>query len=185
MSTRSNLCFEMPDKKIKSIYVHSDGYPYGVGKILIDHYNDYAKAESLFHHGDASYLDSTIDECSFYSRDWDRDAKENQARIARDEWIYMRGMDGDVFIEYIYLFKNNRWHVSEMTSVKTPKGYQDTQFYFKKFELLEHNKQYIKYRDKHEKHAEVKMVSQIGNMLKKQFKTDNIVNQVGKMKKSN
>jgi hypothetical protein len=72
-----------------------------------------------------------------------------------------------------------------MTSVKTPKGYQDTQFYFKKFELLEHNKQYIKYRDKHEKHAEVKMVSQIGNMLKKQFKTDNIVIQGGKMKKSN
>jgi len=44
MSTRSNIAIELPDEnpvvnskggKIKSIYVHCDGYPYGIGKILI------------------------------------------------------------------------------------------------------------------------------------------------------
>ena len=32
MSTRSNIAIEDPKtKKVKVIYVHSDGYPYGVG----------------------------------------------------------------------------------------------------------------------------------------------------------
>ena len=39
MSTRSNIAIEDPKtKKVKVIYVHSDGYPYGVGKCLVDHY---------------------------------------------------------------------------------------------------------------------------------------------------
>ena len=40
MSTRSNIAIEDPKtKKVKVIYVHSDGYPYGVGKCLVDNYN--------------------------------------------------------------------------------------------------------------------------------------------------
>ena len=44
MSTRSNIAIELPKDKdgnnrVKVIYVHSDGYPYGVGKILVDNYN--------------------------------------------------------------------------------------------------------------------------------------------------
>ena len=41
MSTRSNIAIEDPKtKKVKVIYVHSDGYPYGVGKCLVDNYNN-------------------------------------------------------------------------------------------------------------------------------------------------
>jgi translation elongation factor EF-Tu-like GTPase len=48
------------------------------------------------------------------------------------------------------------------------------------------NKEYIKYKDKHEKHAEVKMISQIGELLKsKGFDGDNISIQGGSAKKSN
>ena len=79
MSTRSNIAIEDPKtKKVKVIYVHSDGYPYGVGKCLVDNYNKRDVAKLLFEHGDASYLGDTIDECSFYSRDWDRE--EEKAR---------------------------------------------------------------------------------------------------------
>ena len=39
-------------------------------------------------------------------------------------------------------------------------------FYYSEFESVKDNKEYIKYKDKHEKHAEVKMISQIGNLLK-------------------
>ena len=97
MSTRSNIAIELPKDKdgnnrVKVIYVHSDGYPYGVGKILVDNYNTRGLAELLFEHGDASQLGDTIDECSFYGRDLDR--KEDPAKIHRDEWMYMYNMKG-------------------------------------------------------------------------------------------
>jgi len=185
MSTRSNIAIEDPKtKKVKVIYVHSDGYPYGVGKCLVDNYNNRQLASLLFEHGDASYLGDTIEECSFYSRDWNRD--EDKAREYRDEWMYMFDMRGDIHIEYIYLFKDNRWHVSTGKYVKTKDGYDSGSSYFTKFEPVSLNKEYIKYKDKHEKHAEVKMISQIGNLLSKAgFDQDNVEIQGGKAKKSN
>jgi len=169
---------------VKVIYVHSDGYPYGVGKCLVDNYNNRQLAAELFKHGDASYLGDTIDECSFYGRDWKR--KEDPARTYRDEWMFMSHIGGDVFIEYIYIFKDNRWHVSELKTADTKNGYENYVGYHTKFEPVIMNKEYIKYKDKHEKHAEVKMVSQIGELLKsKGFDGDNITIQGGKAKKSN
>ena len=183
MSTRSNIAIEDPKtKRVKVIYVHSDGYPYGVGKCLVDNYNKRELAELLFEHGDASYLGDTIDECSFYGRDWDR--KEEAAKTYRDEWIFMDSMKGDVFIEYNYLFKDNRWHVSTQKMYTTKDGYDSGRFcYYTKFEPVTMNKEYIKYKDKHEPHAEVKMISQLGKMLTKNFGADNIATQGGTAKK--
>jgi len=188
MSTRSNIAIEDPKtKKVKVIYVHSDGYPYGVGKCLIDHYNKRDVAELLFNHGDASYLGDTIDECSFYGRDWDR--KEDPAKTYRDEWMYMQSMRGDIHIEYIYLFKDNRWHVSTqhyMDEKKLKNSYEGGLWYHSKFEPVSLNKEYIKYKDKHEKHAEVKMVAQIGKMLSGAgFSGDDILVQCVSVKKAN
>ena len=186
MSTRSNIAIEDPKtKKVKVIYVHSDGYPYGVGKCLVDHYNNYDLAKELFQHGDASYLGDTLDECSFYGRDWKRE--EDPAKTYRDEWMYMHSMRGDFMIEYIYLFKDNRWHVStsEYINEKKLKNSYDGGFsYLTKFEPVTLNKEYIKYKDKHEKHAEVKMISQIGNLLKGAgFAGDDVMIQGGTAKK--
>ena len=182
MSTRSNIAIEDPKtKKVKVIYVHSDGYPYGVGKCLVDHYNKRDLAQLLFNHGDASYLGDTLDECSFYGRDWDR--KEDPAKTFNNESHYMRYMDGEFMIEYIYLFKDNRWHVATSKSIKTKDGFNDAQFYFSKLEPVSLNKEYIKYKDKHEKHAEVKMISQIGKALSGQFPADDIMMQGAAMKK--
>ena len=186
MSTRSNIAIEDPKtKKVKVIYVHSDGYPYGVGKCLVDNYNNRELAKLLFKHGDASYLGDTIDECSFYGRDWDR--KEDPAKTYRDEWMYMNAIKGDVFIEYIYIFKGTRWYVSTQKSTKVKDGYDGgTLFYYTDFEPVITNKEYIKYKDKHEKHAEVKMISKIGEMLSGAgFKDDDIVMQGGSAKKTN
>ena len=185
MSTRSNIAIEDPKtKKVKVIYVHSDGYPYGVGKCLVDNYNNYDLAKKLFTEGDASYLGDTFEECSFYGRDWNR--KEEPAKTYRDEWMYMYHMRGDIHIEYIYLFKDNRWHVSTQKSTKVKDGYDGgTLFYHTKFEPVSLNKEYIKYKDKHEKHAEVKMVAQIGKLLSGKFPEDNIEMQGGNAKKAN
>ncbi len=182
MSTRSNIAIEDPKtKKVKVIYVHSDGYPYGVGKCLVDNYNKRDLAELLFNHGDASYLGDTIDECSFYGRDWKRD--EDPAKTYRDEWMYMLSMRGDIHIEYIYIFKDNRWHVSSGKYISPKDCYDSGIGYFTKFESLTLNKEYIKYKDKHEKHAEVKMISQIGKLLSGKFPEDNIEMQGAAMKK--
>ena len=62
------------------------------------------------------YLGDTLDECSFYGRDWDR--KEEPAKTYRDEWMYMHNMRGESMIEYIYIFKNNRWFVSTSKYIK-------------------------------------------------------------------
>ena len=189
MSTRSNIAIQLPEdkdgnRKIKVIYVHSDGYPYGVGKCLVDHYNKRELAELLFNHGDASYLGDTLDECSFYGRDWDR--KEEPAKEYRDEWMYMYDMKNDSMIEYIYLFKDNRWHVSTgkyIPESKLPNSYSSVS-YWTKFEPVSLNKEYIKYKDKHEKHAEVKMIGQIGKMLSGAgFAGDDIQIQGGTAKK--
>ena len=184
MSTRSNIAIENPKtKKVKVIYVHSDGYPYGVGKCLVDNYNNYDLAKKLFTEGDASYLGDTLDECSSYARDWDREI--DPAKEYRDEWMFMKGMEHDVFIEYIYIFKDNRWHVATQKSTKVKGGYDGgTLFYYSEFESVKDNKEYIKYKDKHEKHCEVKMISKIGDMLKGAgFAGDDIQIQGGNVKK--
>ena len=188
MSTRSNIAIEDPKtKKVKVIYVHSDGYPYGVGKCLVDHYNHYDLAKQLFTEGDASYLGDTFAECSFYGRDWDR--KEEPAKTYRDEWMYMYNMRGDCHIEYIYIFKNNKWHVSTSQFIPAKKlknSYDGGFWYHSKFEPVIMNKEYIKYKDKHEKHAEVKMISKIGELLKsKGFGDDEVIVQGGNAKKAN
>jgi len=90
-------------------------------------------------------------------------------------------------IEYIYLFKDNRWHVS--TSKYVPESalknsYDGGVHYWTKFEPVSLNKEYIKYKDKHEKHAEVKMIGQIGKMLSGAgFAGDDIQIQGGTAKK--
>ena len=88
-------------------------------------------------------------------------------------------------IEYIYIFKDNRWHVStsKYVSDKIIKNSYNSVSYWTKFEPVSLNKEYIKYKDKHEKHAEVKMISQIGKLLSGKFPEDNIEMQGATMKK--
>lgn len=188
MSTRSNVLIELPDGQVKAIYVHSDGYTSGVGKILMNSYNSYDKALKLFDYGDASYLDDTIDTCSFYSRDWNRGDEENKTRTYKSERTYMYHMAGDIFIEFIYIFKNGQWFVSFLSSVETKNGYEKSLFYFSKFELLSENKEYIKSKSKKEKHTEVKMLGQITKVLTGSgfnVEGNNILFQGQKLKKTN
>ena len=100
--------------------------------------------------------------------------------------MFMFNMRGDVFIEYIYLFKDNRWHVSTSKYVKTPDGYDSNVNYYTKFEPVSLNKEYIKNKDKAEKHVEVKMISQMGKMLSGAgYGDDNVIVQGGSAKKAN
>ncbi len=62
--------------------------------------------------------------------------------------------------------------------------YDDSGLWYQgKFEPVTVNKEYIKYKDKHDKHAEVKMISQIGALLSGKFPEDSIEMQGAAMKK--
>ena len=64
MATRSRIAIETTDasgnKVIKSIYCHFDGYFAGVGKTLMDNYQDREKVEALISLGDISFLREEI-----------------------------------------------------------------------------------------------------------------------------
>ena len=150
MSTRSNIAIQKQHGKILSIYVHSDGYPDGVGQCLIDNYKTYISAEKLFRYGDASYLGSTLKECSFYHRDWQRDL--DPAHVHKNFESFKTYYAGDVFIEFVYLYKNGQWLVSDNYSKK------ELEF----VPVKEHKD----YSGEHKGMTEVQMISQIGNLLK-------------------
>ena len=77
-----------------------------------------------------------------------------------------------------------RWHVATQKSTKVKGGYDGgTLFYYSEFEPVSLNKEYIKHKDTHEKHAEVKMIAQIGGLLSKSFGDDDVTIQGGIAKK--
>ena len=180
MSTRSNVAVMDPvDNKIKVIYVHGDGYPDGVGNCLLKYYNTFEKANELVNKGSASYLDETLEGCEFYGGD------EESCKEYSNEFNYMYDMRGDIMIEYIYLFKNNKWYVSSMkTLTKKPKDLYDNYLaYNTKFIPIEDHKEYT--APKQLKHGEVKMVANLTKMLSEKFGADNIISQGRKIKKLN
>jgi hypothetical protein len=65
MATRSRIGIELTDKNgeriVKSIYCHWDGYPEGVGKTLMEHYQDRDKVEKLIKLGAISFLEASIE----------------------------------------------------------------------------------------------------------------------------
>ena len=179
MSTRSNVAVVDPvDGKIKTIYVHSDGYPDGVGNCLIKYYNDYEKAIALVKKGGASYLGSTLEECEFYGD------KNDRAQNYTNEYCFMYDMRGEFMIEYIYLWKDGHWSVSEMKSTKRPKdAYEKHITYWTKFIKVEDHEDFTAPKDL--KHGELKMRKEIGKMMAKVYGEDNIISAGKKMNKLN
>jgi hypothetical protein len=185
MSTRSNIAIEDEKGKIHAIYVHSDGYPNGVGHCLLNHYSSFKVAKELFRFGNASSLGSTLKDCSFYARDWGRD--EEKARTYNNEWSYLNELNGDIFIEYVYLFKKNEWFVSSQESMKAPKDFWDDNKrssvpYLTKLVRIEEHRDY-KPEKIGDQMTEKQMVAQIGQALGKMFKPDDMIVQGGTVNK--
>lgn len=77
MSTRSRVGLFVRDgegnKTIRSVYVHSDGYPMGVGQMLLSHWTDAAKIAGLIALGDLSTLGEEVGEKHDF--DWRSEAQ--------------------------------------------------------------------------------------------------------------
>ena len=186
MSTRSNIAIEDEKGKIHAIYVHSDGYPNGVGHCLLNHYSSFKVAKELFKFGNASSLGDTLKECSFYARDWGRD--EEKARTYNNEWCFLNELNGDIFIEYVYLFKKNEWFVSSQESMEAPKDFWDDDKsssvpYLTKLVRIEDHRDYKPEKINSEQPTEKEMVAQIGSALGKMFKPSDMLVQGGTVNK--
>jgi len=91
----------------------------------------------------------------------------------------MNSMRGDFMIEYIYMFRDGKWLVSECKAIKKPKdAYEGYVAYWTKFIPIEQHKEYSK--PKELRHGEVKMVANMKQMLSKTFNSDKVVSMVGK-----
>ena len=118
MSTRSAI-LEKTDSGYRGIYCHFDGYPSGVGKILLEQYADPKKVFALINLGNLSSLGKKIAPAKStihtfdspqenvtvaYDRDLGEDEQEPIVGTTIEEVESQIGHDG-----YVYVFENNKW----------------------------------------------------------------------------
>lgn len=140
MSTRCWIAVEQePDERdisqVHSIYSHFDGYIEGVGKTLLTNWNSLEKAHMLLQYGDISYVPEQADDELL------QEAAYNTTEISQehvDEYHMMLELKGDIHIEYVYLFKDNDWYISELRMKhEIPNAYFGYTSLHTKFELLQ------------------------------------------------
>lgn len=129
MSTQSMIVKE-DNGSFHCIYCHFDGYPDCVGEILHNHYQDDDKINELINLGDLSCLGAEIGEkhpfdshsnpfgttqyacwCLAYGRDRGEEGTSHRTYNSIKDVISYIGCS-----EYIYLWKNNEWYVTNLTN---------------------------------------------------------------------
>ena len=130
-STRSHVGIIDKRGKITSTYIHSDGYPEGVGAMVVNHFADTRKVKELLKLGKwgISYLEPGIEggeghsfnnpidgETVFYGRD--RGQKKFVATFnadQRDLQDYLSDVSNDAGAEYVYLWDEaaKKWMYAE------------------------------------------------------------------------
>lgn len=130
-STKSRVGILNPNGSISSVYVHSDGYLNGVGKMLQMYYKDTKKVKQLIALGDLSqlkkkinplgkhdYNNPEIDTTIAFGRD--RGEKDVDSIKSKDKNDYINDghLDG---AKYVYLWspKEKKWMYSDLSSSKT------------------------------------------------------------------
>lgn len=135
MSTRSRVGVLLPNGSVKSIYIHHDGYPEGVGDILVNHYTTLDKINKLLDLGDLSSLGT---EPISNPNAWKAPSTDNKAswllqyrKLHPDnmcDTYASRGEHCPAMVnnsieeyrkctkycmgEYLYLFQDGEWYVS-------------------------------------------------------------------------
>jgi len=135
-STRSHVGIIDKRGKITSTYIHSDGYPEGVGAMVVNHFADTRKVKELLKLGKwgISYLEPGIEggeghsfntpidgETVFYGRD--RGQKKFVSTFTSDQkdlQDYLSDVSNDAGAEYVYLWDEaaKKWMYAE-TSTST------------------------------------------------------------------
>ena len=120
MATRSRIGLMLEDGTIKHSYCHFDGYPDGVGKILVENYSDIEKVKELLSFGDMSYLTANIHpegEHSFAKPEdgvtvfYNRDRGESDVDSVITTMDEYHSVKYSSCIDYLYLFSGGHWWV--------------------------------------------------------------------------
>lgn len=117
MGTRSYIGRAHEGGSVRAVYCHWDGYPDHNGRILVEHWLDPAKVDSLLDEGDLSSLGEELGsnhsfmggprgECTFYGRD--RGASRTAARSYPCVSDFMEAAEG-ACAEFAYLHEGGRW----------------------------------------------------------------------------
>ena len=109
MGTRCYIGVLEPDESIRYIYVHSEGFPSGVGWDLLNHYVTQEVVGQLVDGGDLSRLGLRPGESSFMGGP----GVETKTVGSRDE--YREELDGE-WTEYAYLFNGEAWEAMHTTT---------------------------------------------------------------------
>lgn len=143
MSTRCRIGLMNEDGSITSIYCHHDGYPKGVGNILVNNYTDIDKIKTLLCLGDMSSLGTepidnpfawkTVELKDLFSGKYIEKYKEYHpdnmcdtyktrgqdcpAKVSKDIKSYLK-LSRDWGGEYTYVFKDNEWFVMDYNNPK-------------------------------------------------------------------
>ena len=104
MSTRCLIGRQVGKDIYRMVFCHYDGYLDGVGKTLLENYQDQSTLDELLEMGDMESLDNTIYRCHFYGRDngWEPHACASRFMTLKNlkhqgisiEYIYWMGLDG-------------------------------------------------------------------------------------------
>lgn len=113
MATRANIGYMMDDGFYKFIYTHWDGYPSGMGAILLKHYTDPEKIVRLVENGALSSIGPECDgaeghsfstpvkgQTIYYGRD--RGEEDTGPTITNDR-------DNIFEQEYAYVYEHGNW----------------------------------------------------------------------------
>jgi len=115
MATRSKIGVMNTDGTVKGIYCHWDGYPEGVGRMLVQHYNSTELANKLMDLGNLSSIGSEIGHkhsfdhhdpsmCTAYGRDRGEANCEARLYASRREFSVANSWE-----DYIYLWDADAW----------------------------------------------------------------------------
>jgi hypothetical protein len=105
MATRSLIGINLDNEITKIIYCHWDGYPSGVGQVLVENYNTPSSITDLMGLGDLSSLGETLDQCTAYHRDRKEPWGQVEPRDVNTNEIVSVG--GDYNADYIYIYDEN------------------------------------------------------------------------------
>lgn len=124
MSTKSTITIssnkEYNDFGYKTIYCHFDGYPSGVGAMLLKHYDTQEKVEDLIALGSLSYLRERITSTADETHSFKNPINDVTVAYHRDrgEPLVISQYDTHSDLtqdleEYNYLFEDGRWYTIE------------------------------------------------------------------------
>ena len=127
MGTRSAIGYKTPEGKVVAKYSHFDGYVAGVGRTLVEHYQEARKiammvglgdqsflAEEIFPKGEHSFNAPEEGVTVFYGRDrGEKDVDAQEFETVGDFVDYY----ADAAAEYFYLYVNGEWIVHDRYSV--------------------------------------------------------------------